>query len=209
VGALERDEWLRAAWRATVARQIATERLVFVDEMGANTSLHPLYAWAPRGERARCSVPRNRGPNTTLLASMTSEGMGPCLAVQGATTRIVFEAYIEKVLVPSLRRGQVVVMDNLSAHKGERVRALIESAGCELLYLPPYSPDFSPIEEAFSKVKGLLRKAGTRSREALVEAIGEAFSMRSPLKTQEVSTRTVDTVLWVNCFDRRCRLSVG
>ena len=120
-------------------------------------------------------MPRNRGPNTTLLASMTSEGMGPCLAVQGATTRIVFEAYIEKVLVPSLRRGQVVVMDNLSAHKGERVRALIESAGCELLYLPPYSPDFSPIEEAFSKVKGLLRKAGTRSREALVEAIGEAL----------------------------------
>jgi transposase len=175
VGALERDEWLRAAWRATVTRQIATERLVFVDEMGANTSLHPLYAWAPRGERARCSVPRNRGPNTTLLASMTSEGMGPCLAVQGATTRIVFEAYIEKVLVPSLRRGQVVVMDNLSAHKGERVRALIESAGCELLYLPPYSPDISPIEEAFSKVKGLLRKAGTRSREALVEAMGEAL----------------------------------
>ena len=148
---------------------------MFVDEMGANTSLQPLYAWSPRGERARCSVPRNRGPNTTLLASMTSEGMGPCLAVQGATTRIVFEAYIEKVLVPSLRRGQVVVMDNLSAHKGERVRALIESAGCELLYLPPYSPDFSPIEEAFSKVKGLLRKAGTRSREALVEAIGEAL----------------------------------
>jgi hypothetical protein len=139
VGALERDEWLRAAWRATVARQIATERLVFVDEMGANTSLHPLYAWAPRGERARCSVPRNRGPNTTLLASMTSEGMGPCLAVQGATTRIVFEAYIEKVLVPSLRRGQVVVMDNLSAHKGERVRALIESAGCELLSTLPAS----------------------------------------------------------------------
>jgi transposase len=178
VGALERDEWLRAAWRATVARQIATERLVFVDEMGANTSLHPLYAWAPRGERARCSVPRNRGPNTTLLASMTSEGMGPCLAVQGATTRIVFEAYIEKVLVPSLRRGQVVVMDNLSlptrANGSERSsRARV--ASYSLLYLPPYSPDFSPIEEAFSKVKGLLRKAGTRSREALVEAIGEAL----------------------------------
>jgi transposase len=151
---------------------------VFVDEMGANTSLHPLYAWAPRGERARCSVPRNRGPNTTLLASMTSEGMGPCLAVQGATTRIVFEAYIEKVLVPSLRRGQVVVMDNLSlptrANGSERSsRARV--ASYSLLYLPPYSPDFSPIEEAFSKVKGLLRKGGTRSREALVEAIGEAL----------------------------------
>src|SRR5215217_8587724 len=102
VGAMERDEWLRAAWRVTVAREFATERLVFVDEMGTNTSLHPLYAWSPRGERAFCSVPRNRGPNTTLLASMTAEGMGPCLAVQGATTRIVFEAYIEKVLLPSL-----------------------------------------------------------------------------------------------------------
>ena len=106
-------------------------------------------------------MPRNRGPNTTLLlASMTSEGMGACLAVEGATSRIVFEAYnIEKVLLPSLRYGQeVVVMDNLlSAHKGERIRELIQSADCKQLYLPPYSsPDFSPIEEAFSKVKGLL-----------------------------------------------------
>ena len=160
----------------TVAREIATERLVFVDEMGTNTSLHPLYAWSPRGERARWSVPRNRGPNTTLLASMTAEGMGPCLAVEGATSRIVFEAYTEKVLVPSLQCGQIVVMANLSAHKGERVRELLESAGCELLYLPPYSPGFSPIEEAFSKVKGLLRKAEARSREALVEAMGEALN---------------------------------
>jgi transposase len=172
---MERDEWLRAAWRVTVARGTAAERLVFVDEMGTNTSLHPLYAWSPRGERARCSVPRNRGTNTTLLASMTAEGMGPCLAVEGATTQVVFEAYVEKVLVPSLRRWQVVVMDKLSAHKGERVRELIESVGCELLYLPPYSPDFSPIEEAFSKVKGLMRKAEARSRKALVEAMGKAL----------------------------------
>jgi len=172
---MERDEWLRAAWRVTVARETAAEQLVFVDEMGTNTSLHPLYAWSPRGERAHCSVPRNRGPNTTLLASMTAEGMGPCLAVEGATTQVVFEAYLEKGLVPSLQRGQVVVMDNLSAHKGERVRELIESVGCELLYLPPYSPDFSPIEEAFSKVKGLMRKAETRSRKALVGAMGKAL----------------------------------
>jgi transposase len=107
---------------------------------------------------------------------MTAEGMGPCIAVEGATSRIVFEAYIEKVLVPSLRHGQVVVMDNLlSAHKGERVRELVESAGCELLYLPPYSPDLSPIEEGFSKVKGILRKAEARSRKALVEAMGKAL----------------------------------
>lgn len=107
----------------TLVREIAPKRLVFVEEMGTYVSLHPLYAWSKRGARARCSVPRNRGPNTTLLASMTLEGMGPCLAVEGATTATVFEAYIEKVLVPSLRCGQqVMVMDNLSAHKGERIR---------------------------------------------------------------------------------------
>ena len=172
---MERDEWLRAAWRVTVARETATERLVFVDEMGTNTSLHPLYAWSMRGERARCSVLRNRGPNTTLLASMTAEGMGPCLAVEGSTNAVVFETYVEKMLAPTLQPGQIVVMGNLSAHKGERVRELVESAGCELLYLPPYSPDFNPIEEAFSKVKGLLRKAEARSREALVEAMGKAL----------------------------------
>jgi transposase len=101
--------------------------------------------------------------------------MGACLAVQGTITKIVFEAYIEKVLLPSLRHGQVVVMDNLSVHKGGRVRELLKSAGCKLLYLPPYSPDFNPIEEAFSKVKGILRKAEARSREALVEVMGKAL----------------------------------
>jgi transposase len=176
VGALERDEWLRAAWRVTVAEEIDARRLVFVDEMGTNTSLSPLYAWAKKGERAYCSVPRNRGANTTLLASMSMEGMGPCLAVTGSTTATVFEAYVERVLCPSLKSGQVVVMDNLSAHKGERVKELIEQRGCELLYLPPYSPDLNPIEEAFSKVKRLLRKAESRMREALVEAIGVVIS---------------------------------
>ena len=175
MGAVERDEWLRTAWRVMIAREIAAERLVFVDEMGTNTSLHPLYAWSPRGQRACCSVPRNRGPNTTLLASMTSEGMGACLAVEGATTGMVFEAYVEKVLVPSLRHGQVVVMDNLSAHKSERIGEIVRSAGCRVLYLPPYSPDLNPIEEAFSKLKGFLRKAEARSREALVEAMGKAL----------------------------------
>jgi len=134
-----------------------------------------LYARAPKGERAYAKVPRNRGKNTTLLASMSSEGMGPCLAVEGSTTKAVFEAYVERVLAPSLRPGRVVVIDNLGAHRGERVRELIEARGCSLLYLPPYSPDFSPIEEAFSKLKALLRKAEARTREALVEAIGQAL----------------------------------
>lgn len=176
MGASERDEWLRAAWRVLVAEALEAGRLVFVDEMGANISLAPLHAWSRRGERARLSVPRNRGKNTTLLASMSSEGMGPTLAVQGGTTKAVFEVYVERVLAPTLRAGQVVVMDNLSAHKGDRVRELIEAQGCEVLFLPPYSPDYNPIEEAFSKIKGLLRKAEARTREALIEAMGAAIS---------------------------------
>jgi transposase len=173
---MERDEWLRAAWRVLFSEEVNSNRLVFVDEMGANTSLSSLRAWSKRGERAHCSVPRNRGRNTTLLASMSAEGMGPSLAVEGATTRPVFETYVEKVLLPGLRRGQIVVMDNLTAHKGDRIRELIESAGCGLVYLPPYSPDLNPIEEAFSKIKGILRKVEARTREALVEALGLALS---------------------------------
>lgn len=147
-----------------------------MDECGTNVGLAPLRARAPRGERAFGKAPRNRGKNTTLLASMTARGMGPWVAVEGATTSAVFEAYVERVLVPALRAGQVVVLDNLNAHKkGERVRELVEARGCELLFLPAYSPDFSPIEEAFSKVKALLRREKARTREALVGAIGWAL----------------------------------
>ena len=159
-----------------MAGTIDPRKLVFVDEMGTNTSLSPRYAYSPKGRRAYAQVPRNRGANTTLLASMSLEGMGPCLAVEDSTTATVFEAYVEKVLAPSLRHGQIVVVDNLSAHKGERVSELIEERGCQLLYLPPYSPDFNPIEEAFSKIKGALRKAQARTREALLEALGAAIS---------------------------------
>lgn len=176
MGARERDEFLRAAWRVMVALQMAAERLVFVDEMGSNTSLSPIYAYSAKGQRAYGSVPRNRGLNTTLLSSMSTEGMGPSLAVEGATTKAVFEAYVEQVLGPTLRPGHFVVMDNLSAHKGERVKELIEDKGCEILYLPSYSPDLNPIEEAFSKIKVILRKIGARGREALVEALGVALN---------------------------------
>src|SRR3712207_7011962 len=159
-----------------VAEQVEVKRLLFVDEMGTNTSLSAVYAWAKKGQRAHCSVPRNRGANTTVLSSMSAEGMGPSLTVEGTTTSVVFEAYVEQVLAPTLCKGQVVVMDNLSAHKGERVRELIEERGCQLVYLPSYSPDLNPIEEAFSKIKRLVRKAEARTREALVEAIGSALS---------------------------------
>jgi transposase len=159
-----------------VAAEVDPERLVFVDEMGVHTSLAPLYGYAPKGERLRLKVPRNRGKNTTLLASITLGGMGETMAVEGSTDRGVFEAYIEHALAPALRAGQVVIMDNLPAHKPKRVRELIEEQGCELIYLPAYSPDLNPIEEAFSKIKGMLRRVGARTKEALLEVLGEALS---------------------------------
>ena len=150
--------------------------LVFVDEMGTYTSLAPLYAYAPVGERAFCKIPRNRGKNTTLLASLCQEGMGPSMAVEGATTSRVFETYVERLLAPALRPGQVVVMDNLGAHRPKRVRELIEERSCELLYLPSYSPDLNPIEEALSKIKHILRKIAARTKESLIESIGRALA---------------------------------
>ena len=159
-----------------VAATVEPEKLLFVDECGTHTSLARLYGYAPRGQRLRLSVPRKRGKNTTLLSSMSLEGMGPSMAVEGATTALVFEAYVEQVLAPSLRAGQIVVMDNLGAHRPKKVRELIEERGCELIYLPAYSPDYNPIEEAFAKIKNLLRKAAARTKGALVEAIGVALS---------------------------------
>jgi transposase len=159
-----------------VAAVVEPERLIFVDECGAHTSLSPIYGYAPRGQRLRLSVPRKRGKNMSLLSSMTLSGIGPSLAVEGATTAVVFEAYVEQVLAPSLRKGQIVVMDNLGAHRPNRIRELIEERGCELVYLPSYSPDYNPIEEAFAKIKNILRMAAARSKEALVEAIGAALS---------------------------------
>jgi transposase len=156
VGASERDEFLRAAWQVMVAEGIDAGRFVCSWMSVAPTPrfLRCMPGRLTKGQRARSSVPRNWGKNITLLASITAEGMGPSLVVEGATTREMFEAYLERLLAPSLRPGQVVVMDNLSVHKGGRVRELIEGRGCELLYLPPYySPDFNPIEEAFANVK--------------------------------------------------------
>jgi transposase len=147
-----------------------------VDERGTHISLAPIYGYAPKGERLWLSEPRKRGKNTTFLSSMSLEEMGPSLAVEGAITAVVFEAYVERVLAPSLHTGQIVVMDKLGAHRPKRVRKIIEERGCELVYLPSYSPDYNPIEEAFAKIKHLLRRAAVRSKEALVEAIGVALS---------------------------------
>ena len=145
VGASERDEFLRAAWRVSVAGGVGAERFVFVDECGANTSLHRLYAWSRRGERAPAKAPRNWGANVTLLASMTLSGMGPCLAVEGPTTKAVFETYVEQVLAPSLRPGQVVVMDNLSSHKGSwGCASSSRRGGANWCTCPPTRPISTP-----------------------------------------------------------------
>jgi transposase len=176
MGAAERDEEARSEYRGRVKGHQASG-FVVVDECGSNVNLTPRYARAPRGKRAYGKAPRNTEANTTLIASITTEGMGPAMLLTGATDTAAFEVYIEKVLVPSLHPGEVVVMDNLSAHKSERVRKLIEAIGCELWYLPSYSPDLSPIEEAFSKLKHLLRKAEARTREALEKAIAEALEL--------------------------------
>jgi transposase len=175
LAAAERDEFLRAAWRTIVAAHIDAGRLVFVDEMSSNTSLAPPYAWSRRGERVLAKGPCNWGANVTLLASMSAEGMGPSLVVEGSTTKEIFEVYLEYFLTPALRPEQLVVMDSLSAHKSVRVRELDEERSCEVLFLPPYSPDLNPIEEAFAKLKALLRRAGARTREALIEAMGLAL----------------------------------
>jgi transposase len=178
--ATERDEFARAAWGVMVAAAVEPEKLLFVDECGVHTSLAPIHGYAPRGERLHLLVPRNRGKNTTLLSSMTTGGMGPSLAVEGATTARVFETYVERVLAPSLEPGQIVIMDNLGAHRPRRIGEPIEERGCELLYLPAYSPDYNPIEEAFAKIKNLLRKAAARTKEGLIEAMGAALSAVSP-----------------------------
>ena len=164
-----------------LASHFDARRLVFVDESGFNTSMTRLRARAPKGKRAYGKVPRNRGKNTTLIAAITLEGaMGESMTVEGATDALAFEVYVEHFLAPSLREGQVVVLDGLGAHRTEKVRELIEARGADLVFLPSYSPDLNPIEEAFSKIKALVRKEGARVREALVEAIGRALAAVTP-----------------------------
>jgi transposase len=175
--ASERDEQARGLWR-WLASRFDARRLVFVDESGFNTSMTRLRARAPKGKRAYGKVPRNRGKNTTLIAAITlEEGMGESMSVEGATDALAFETYVEHFLAPSLREGQVVVLDKLGARRTDRVRELIEGRGADLVFLPSYSPDMNPIEEAFSKIKHLLvRKVGARVREELVGTIARALA---------------------------------
>ena len=167
-------------WRWLSSR-FDLRRLVFVDESGTHISMDRLRSRAPRGVRAYGKVPKNRGKNLTLIASMSLYGMGESMCIEGATDAKAFELYVEHFLVPSLREGQVVVMDNLGAHQPRRIRELIETRGAELVFVPSYSPELNPIEQAFSKIKNLLRKLGARTHEALLlEAMEEALSKVTP-----------------------------
>ena len=154
--------------------------LVFLDETATPTTMTPPYARAPRGERAVGPVPQGRREHASWLATPTPLGIDPSVPVPGAVDRAAFAAFVERLLVPTLRPGQLVVLDNLSVHKSARARAAIEAAGCRLVFLPTYSPDFNPIELAFAKCKQALRRAGPRSFDAVVGAVGSALAAVTP-----------------------------
>jgi len=153
---------------------------VFIDETWASTNMARRYGRARRGQRLRVGVPHGRWKTITFVAGLRTSGLGAPFVLDGPINRSAFETYVEQVLVPALRPGDVVILDNLSSHKGARVRALIEAAGASLLYLPPYSPDFNPIENAFAKLKALLRKAAARTVDGLWTAIGRRIDVFTP-----------------------------
>lgn len=156
------------------------DRLVFVDETWASTNMARRYGRCPRGERLRMSVPHGHWKTTTFIAGLRNTGVVAPFVIDRPVNRLVFETWVERILVPDLHAGDVVVMDNLASHKGPQVRALIEAAGAELRYLPPYSPDFNPIENAFAKLKALLQKESARTVDALWCAIGRLIDFITP-----------------------------
>lgn len=155
-------------------------RLVFIDETWATTNMARRYGRAPRGERVIASVPQGHWKTSTFVAGLRYDDITAPLVIDGAMNGAVFLAYVEQFLAPTLAPGDIVIMDNLSSHKVAGVREAIEACGASLVYLPPYSPDLNPIEQAFAKLKALLRKAAARTVEALWNTIGESLSAFSP-----------------------------
>jgi transposase len=170
----ERVQQARAAYREETAA-LDPERFKFIDESGVNLAMTRRYGRAPKGERVVGAVPQNYGANVTMLATLGSHGIEAVMTIEGATDAEVFRVYVEQVLRPTLRPGDIVIMDNLRAHKATGIREAIEQSGARLQYLPPYSPDLSPIERCWSKLKTALRTAKARTREALEQAIAQAL----------------------------------
>jgi transposase len=160
----------------TVIQSLAVDRVKFIDESGINLAMTRLFGRAPRGARVVDAVPQNYGPNVTIIGALSCRGLEAVMTVEGATDGDVFRAYVEQVLGPTLVSGDVVLMDNLRAHKVTGIREAIERCGAHVQYLPPYSPDLSPIEPCWSKVKTALRKAKARTREALDSAVAHVLT---------------------------------
>jgi transposase len=174
--AAERNSYKRG-WFRRRARRLSQRRFVFVDESGVNTAMTRRYGRAPRGERAHDSAPRDYGSHTSVIGAMGLRGLVAALTVEGAVDTDCFNAYAERVLGPRLRRGDVVVLDNLTAHWASRIEEVAEARGARVLWLPPYSPDFSPIEQCWSKIKAYLRGAKARTREQLEKALTAALGL--------------------------------
>ncbi len=169
----------RAAWRMELA-EVDAETVVFLDETSTQTVMTRARGRAPRGERVVGAVPRNHGPNVSCLAALTPTGIAAPLVIEGAIDGAVFLPWLREWLLPSLASGTTIVLDNLSVHRNPDVRKAVEGAGCHLRYLPSYSPDFNPIELAFSKLKTHLRGVATRSFEPLLAAIGTGLDGITP-----------------------------
>jgi transposase len=159
---------------------VPLDQLVFLDEFGANTQMTPAYALAPVGERAVCKIPHGHWKTISTIAAMSTRGMVAAASFDGATDTETFLLFVEDELVPSLVPGQIVVMDNLPAHKSPTVDKLIKNAGCSVLRLPPYSPDFNPIEMAISKIKRLLRSMARRTVDGLFTGIDDVLRAVTP-----------------------------
>ena len=172
---VKRRRW----WNILLSRQ-SIDRLVFIDETGASTKMARLYGWGPKSERVVSDVPHGHWQMTTFVGALRTSGMTAPMVIDGAMNGDLFLAYVQQQLVPTLHRGDIVVMDNLSSHKKPGVKEAIEQAGATLAYLPPYSPDLNPIELAFSKLKTLLRKFGERTRESLWNRIGQLVNQFTP-----------------------------
>jgi len=167
----------KRGWCRRRARGLPQRRFLFVAESAVNTAMTRRYGRAPRGERVYDSAPRNYGSHTSVISALGLRGLVATLTVEGAVATLCFDAYVEQVLGPRLRRGAVVVRDNLGAHKASRIEEVAESRGAQVLWLPPYSPAFAPIEQCWSKIKSYLRGAKARPAEALDKALAQAIKL--------------------------------
>lgn len=165
----------KRAWHWRRLKKLTHSRLKFLDEAGATTILTRLYARALGGARTSEAVPRNYGQSTSMIATLSVEGVQAAMLIEGSVDTLVFNAYCQEVLQPTLQRGDVIVLDNLGAHRASRIEEIASSCGAQVLWLPPYSPDFSPIELMWSKVKAYLKKIKARTQPELEKAITEAL----------------------------------